>query len=181
MSASSLGYTFTIMSKQTRFFVEIVKIAILALLIVTLFRTFIAQPFIVSGQSMQPAYHEGDYLIIDRLSYRFEAPKRGEVIVFHYPLDPALIFIKRIAGLPGETVDAQTGVVVPTSPQKNRSSPPLLRNLSYTAGATSTVTLASDEYYVLGDNRSESSDSREWGPLQKKFIIGRVVYKAWPL
>ena len=163
-----------------RFFFELFKIGVLALIIVTVFRAFLAEPFIVSGDSMEPTYRPGDYLIIDRLSYRFAEPRRGDVIIFQYPLDPALYFIKRIEGLPGETVDANTGALLPPA-QKDATGPPAINGLSYAEHATSTITLASDEYFVLGDNAKDSSDSRQWGPLQKKFIVGRVVFRAWPL
>ena len=139
----------TSMNPNRLAFYEFAKLGLSALIIATLIRIFIAEPFIVSGPSMMPAYNAGDYLIIDRISYRYEKPVRGETIVFQYPLDPSIYYIKRIAGLPGETIDG--------------------------------TVLAPDEYFMLGDNAHASSDSREWGPLQKKFIIGRVFMRAWPM
>ena len=142
-------------------------IAVLALILVSAINLFVVEPFVVSGTSMEPTYGPGNYLGIDRLS----TTQRGDVIVFHNPLEPSMYFIKRIDALPGETVNEQTGAIVPapTDPQ---------RALDAT---TSTLTLASDEYFVLGDNGSESFDSRTWGPLQKKFIVGRVLARLWPL
>ena len=146
------------------FWWQLMKLAAIAFIIVTVFRFFVAQPFIVSGSSMEPAYQPSDYLIIDLLSYRFEKPQRGDVIIFRYPLDPAVFYIKRISALPGETVAENSGILVAKS-----------------ATTTQTLTLAKDEYFVLGDNAKDSSDSRQWGPLQRKFIIGRVALRAWPL
>ena len=150
--------------KRGRFVIELIKLTLIAFIIILPIRFFIAQPFIVSGTSMQPAFQAGNYLIIDLLSYRFEQPQRGDVVVFRYPLDPSLFYIKRIAALPGETVVEDSGVLV-------------------AKGATTspTLTLAKDEYFMLGDNAPESSDSRQWGPLQRKFIVGRVLVRAWPL
>ena len=148
------------------------KIGILAFLLVIPIRLFVAQPFLVSGVSMQPSFNSGDYLVIDRLAYDFAEPERGDVIVFRYPLDPSHFFIKRVVDLPGETINENTGALVDpseaTSTSPNEPPPP-------------NITLARDEYFVLGDNRADSTDSRTWGPLQKKFIIGRVVFRAWPL
>lgn len=147
------------------------KTLALALVFVTALDVFVAEPFVVSGTSMEPTYNSGDYLIIDRIIPLSHPLERGDVIVFQYPLDPSMYFIKRIDALPGETVNEQTGAIVarPTDPQ---------RALDATS---STITLASDEYFVLGDNSAESSDSRIWGPLQKKFITGRVIVRIWPL
>ena len=98
---------------------------------------------------MVPTFHNGDYLIIDELSYEIRKPERGEVIVFHYPKNPSEFFIKRVAGLPGETING--------------------------------ITLANDEYYVLGDNTLASSDSRYWGPVKSNLIVGRAFVRLWPV
>lgn len=127
---------------------EFIKFAVLSLLIVVPIRLWVAQPFIVQGSSMVPNFQNGDYLIIDEITYQFRKPERGEVIVFRYPKNPSQFFIKRVVGLPGEQV---TG-----------------------------LTLAEDEYYVLGDNSPSSSDSRMWGPVKFKLIIGRAIVRLWP-
>lgn len=162
---------------------EFSKLAILALIIVIPFRIFIAQPFVVSGDSMQPTFHANDYLVIDSLTYYRSTPQRGDVIVFRYPLDPSIYFIKRIVGLPGEVVKTNgSSVTIRGSADQQRSIFESSEKISpqQTTYATTTMTLAKDEYFVMGDNRFESTDSRDWGPLKQKFIIGRVVFRLLP-
>lgn len=163
------------------FFWEILKITIMALVIVLPIRYFVFQPFFVRGQSMEPNFQNGDYLIIDELSYRFREPQRGEVIVFKYPNDTSQRYIKRVIGLPGETVEIENGkvTVVNQAGEKTLEEAKYLPDNIYTAGDIK-KTLGSDEYFVLGDNRAASSDSRRWGTLPQKDIIGRVLIRAWP-
>lgn len=163
------------------FLFEILKIVIIALLIVIPIRYFLFQPFFVRGPSMEPSFANGDYLIIDELSYRFSAPQRGDVIVFKYPYNPSQRFIKRIIGLPGETVEIKNGKVIIYSSQGGR----ILDESEYLSSNTQTpgevrITLGNDEYFVLGDNRSVSADSRSWGPLKREYIIGKVFLRAFP-
>lgn len=162
---------------------EIFKIIIVAAAIVLPIRYFIAQPFIVRGASMEPTYNNSDYLLIDEATYYFRSPERGEVIVFRYPQNPRQFFIKRIIALPGETVELRDGKVrVIKDGQKEEiilDEPYLARGVE-TAGNAS-LTLGESEYFVLGDNRPASSDSRFWGPLPKKFLIGRAFFRAWPV
>ena len=165
-----------------QFWWEILKIVILALVIVIPIRYFLFQPFLVKGQSMEPNFHDDDYLIIDEISYRFREPKRGEVIVFKYPRNPSQRFIKRIIGLPGETVEISDGKVIVI---KN-DNPKILDESSYLSQSLKTsgnrkITLGENEYFVLGDNRLVSADSRSWGTLPKKYITGRVIFRAWPI
>jgi len=160
---------------------EILKIVIIALLIVIPIRYFLFQPFFVKGQSMEPNFENGDYLIVDELSYRFSPPKRGDVIVFRYPYNPSQRFIKRIIGLPGETIEIKDGKVIIYSSgggQVLDESEYLSSNL-YTPGEIR-VTLDEDEYFVLGDNRLVSADSRSWGPLHREYIVGKVFLRAFP-
>lgn len=160
---------------------EISKIVIIALLIVVPIRYFLFQPFLVHGSSMEPNFHNGDYLIIDEVSYRFREPKRNEVVVFHYPEDPKYEYIKRIVGLPGETVKVDEGkVTVYSEDKKEVLKEEYLPTSADTPGNTE-VTLESNEYFVLGDNRSASSDSRRWGPLKEKYIVGKVWFHLKPL
>ncbi len=148
------------------------------LAIVLLVRAYIAKPFIVSGVSMYPTFDSWDYLIIDEYTYNFSRePERGEVVVFHYPGDTSRYFIKRIIGLPGETVSI-TGYDVSI----NNGAP---LNEPYIADTkkkrdTMDITLGDDEYFVLGDNRRESADSRYWGPLKREFIVGRPITRLFP-
>ena len=163
------------------FFWEIFKIVIIALVIVVPIRYFLFQPFIVKGTSMEPNFHNGDYLIIDEISYRFWEPQRGEVIVFKYPQSPSQRYIKRIIGLPGETIEIKEGQVFVLRDGENQALDEsfYFPELPITSGDISTV-LDEDEYFVLGDNRSFSSDSRHWGVLPEKYIIGRALFRAWP-
>ena len=160
---------------------EIVKIVIIALVIVVPIRYFLFQPFFVKGQSMEPSFENGDYLIIDEISYQFRNPQRGEVVVFKYPHDPSQRYIKRIIGLPGETVEIKDGKVViyNQSGEQILEEAEYLNSSVYTPGDTS-LTLGEEEYFVLGDNRVASLDSRRWGPLSENEIIGQVFLRAWP-
>lgn len=160
---------------------EIARFSIIALLIVIPIRLFIAQPFIVSGASMADTFHTGEYLIVDQLTYHLEAPARGDVVIFRYPKDPSKFFIKRVIGLPGETVMIENSKVTIT----NEANPngfildePYIKSMRST-GRTEEV-LGEREYFVMGDNRDESSDSRAWGVLQEERIVGRAYVRLFP-
>lgn len=161
---------------------EFLRFAALAAAIVIPIRLFIAQPFVVSGASMVPTFDNGHYLIIDEVSYRFEEPKRGEVVVFRFPPEPSKFLIKRIAGLPGETVLIQNDTV--TIKNKERPEGFLWQQGEIHGSgrrARQSVTLGEDEYFVLGDNRDESADSRLWGALKREGIIGRPLIRLFPV
>ena len=169
--------------KRDNFFVEILKFAAIALVIVVPFRMFIAQPFIVSGASMSPTFETGQYLIIDQLSYQFEKPARGDVVVFRFPEDTSKFFIKRIIGLPGETVEIKgTDVIIkdPVTGNQFRLEEPYVKEANLREDFL-TVQLKQNEYFVLGDNRAASSDSRIWGPVPENMIVGRVLVRLLPL
>lgn len=163
------------------FLKEVFQFAIIALVIVFPIRLFIAQPFIVSGASMDPTFDTGQYLIIDEVSYHFDAPKRGEVVVFRYPLDPSKFFIKRVIGLPGETVTIKGGKVsiTDTTGTTLTLDEPYVVNKGN--GNDMTITLSPSDYFVMGDNRPESSDSRSWGPLPRDNITGRAFLRLLPV
>lgn len=166
------------------FFWELLKAFILAMVIIVPIRYFLVQPFFVRGASMEPNFHDSEYLIIDQLSYRLREPKRGEVIVFRYPQDPTQFFIKRIVGLPGETVRIVDGRVlvtnaVDTATVQLDESPYLSSDVR--TGGQINIHLNEKEYFVLGDNREASSDSRSWGSVSKNAIMGRAWIRAWPL
>lgn len=150
---------------------------VVSLAIVLPVRTYIAQPFIVSGASMEPNFHNGEYLIIDELTYEFRPPERGEVVVFRYPLNPSEFFIKRIVGLPKETVEIENGKI---SVNGAAFEEPYLENSLKTAPDIKII-LDEGEYFVLGDNRPHSSDSRLWGALPKNKIMGRALLRLWPI
>ena len=161
---------------------EFAKIILVSLAIVLPIRFFVAQPFIVRGASMEPTFQDGEYLIIDELSYFLRAPEREEVIVFRYPEDPSLFFIKRIIGLPGETVVIQNGKVAIQNEEHPNGvllEEPYLPPLLETA-PNARRSLGAGEYFVLGDNRRESSDSRQWGVLSERFLVGRTLVRLWP-
>ncbi len=160
---------------------EIIRFTILALIIVIPIRMFIAQPFIVSGASMENTFHSGEYLIVDQLTYTFNEPKRGDVVIFRYPKDPSKFFIKRIIGLPGDTVTIDGSTVTIT----NESHPNgFTWDESYIKsmdkGSYVTEELGDREYFVMGDNRDQSSDSRIWGVLQEERIVGRAYMRLFP-
>ena len=187
---------------------EVIKVFFWAFIIIMPIRIFLFQPFFVQGASMEPNFEGGDYLIINELGYKqtsfgfadmdifslptFRELQRGDVVVFRYPKDPKQFFIKRVIGLPGEKVVISEGKVriiskqnpdgfildeyqylpknvVTNNPQNPQSNTPIIQELS------------SDEYFVLGDNRSQSHDSRAWGALNKKYVVGRAMLRAWPL
>jgi signal peptidase I len=130
---------------------------------------------------MEPNFENGDYLIIDEISYRFSEPQRGEVIVFKYPYNLTQRYIKRVIGLPGETVEIKDDKITIIDKDGTK----ILDESNYLSGSVQTwgnvtFTLGTEEYFVLGDNRSVSSDSRSWGVLPKQDIIGKVIFRAWP-
>ena len=160
---------------------EILRFSVIALIIVIPIRMFVAQPFIVSGASMQDTFHSGEYLIVDQLSYELRKPERDEVIVFRYPRDPSKFFIKRIIGIPGDTIDI-TGSTVRISNAEHPNgyilNEPYIKSMA--AGAPVNEVLGDREYFVMGDNRDQSSDSRVWGVLQEERIIGRAYLRLFP-
>ena len=162
-------------------FFDVVKILFLAVVLVEVVRLFVAQPFVVSGDSMVPTFYPNDYVVIDELTYELHKPQRGDIIIFHYPLDPSIYFIKRLIGLPGDTVMVDNGSVFV---QSGTSTQRLLTEPYLEAGVpkieTGTTTLGPDEYFVLGDNRNSSFDSRVWGPVPGRYIVGRAFVRLFP-
>lgn len=161
---------------------EIVRILLISLVIVIPIRYALVQPFVVRGASMEPNFIDHEYLVVDEASYYFRPPARSEVIVFRYPRDTSQFFIKRIIGLPGERVAIQKGHITIASaqyPDGFTLEEPYLDQAMKTYPDVQT-TLGPDEYFVLGDNRNASLDSRVWGVLPRKLIIGRAVLSAWP-
>ena len=165
---------------------EVGEVALVAIGAVFLIRAFLVQPFLVSGASMVPSFSNGDYLLVDELSYYFRGASRGEVVVFHYPKDEGTYFIKRVIGLPGERVSIKDDKVMIVNSENPKGfvlderylppgTPTVIR-----PGGQSEFTLQSGEYLVLGDNRSYSFDSRDWGVLRAKEVIGMVRLRLWP-
>lgn len=164
------------------FFWETIKVIIISLVIIIPVRYFLIQPFYVKGASMEPNFYDHEYLIIDEISYRLDKPQRGDVVVFRPPNNPSQFYIKRIIGLPGETIKIEQGKIIiinPENPQGFRLSEQIYLPNTQTQGSQQ-VTLGPDQYYLLGDNRSSSLDSRIFGPVKKDNIIGRVWIRGWP-
>jgi len=158
---------------------ETVKFAFIAFIIVWPVRAFVAQPFIVSGSSMIPTFENSQYLIVDQISYRLENPKRGDVVVFKYPNDTTKFFIKRIIGLPEETItiDGSKVSIETKDGEKIELDEPYVENKS---SNNMKVQTAVGEYFVMGDNRAASSDSRYWGNLDEHFLIGKAFVRLIP-
>ncbi len=164
------------------FLFELVQVFAISLAIIIPVRYFLVQPFYVKGASMEPNFFDHEYLVIDELSYRFHTPERGQVVVLRYPNDEKQYFIKRVIGLPGETVEISGGQVkIYNNAHPNGDLLDEKMYLDQDTGTTRTVTLKSDEYFVMGDNRGASLDSRYFGPVKKDLIIGRVWLRGWPL
>jgi len=160
---------------------EIVRFSIIAILIVIPIRMFIAQPFIVSGASMDDTFHNGQYLIVDQVSYLFDKPHRGDVVIFRYPKDPSKFFIKRVIGVPGDTItikDATVTIANDEHPDGFELDEPYIKSMA--PGGFLSETLGDREYFVMGDNRDQSSDSRAWGVLQEERIVGRAFIRLFP-
>lgn len=163
---------------------EIAKVLIISLVIVLPIRYFIVQPFIVRGASMEPNFEDREYLVVDELSYYFREPLRGEVVIFRYPKDTQQFFIKRIIGLPGDRVVIKNGRV---SIMNSTHQDGMLIEEAYLfppnrpTHPETDVTVPEGEFFVLGDNRDFSSDSRVWGFLPKTLIVGKAFFRAWPL
>ncbi len=161
---------------------EITEVIVIALVTVFLIRSFLIQPFLVSGSSMEPNFSSGDYLLIDEISYRLREPHRGEVIVFHYPKDKSTYYIKRVIGLPGEKIIVKNGEIRIVNTENPKG---LVLDEGYLPGTVETIgteerRLNEDEYFVLGDNRQYSFDSRSWGNLNENEIVGLVRVRLWP-
>jgi len=165
------------------FFWEVVKIVVISLVIIIPVRYYLFQPFFVKGASMEPTFNDGDYVLIDEISYSFRDPQRGEVMIFRSPQDRSQFFIKRVVGLPGEQIQIKdNGVFI-----YNKQNPEgiTLDETEYLDPNTQTlgnlrINIDDNEYFVLGDNRLHSSDSRLWGGVNRSLITGRVLLRAWP-
>jgi len=161
---------------------EVVKIIIVSLAIIIPIRMFVIQPFIVEGDSMLPNFHNGEYLIVDELSYLIGGPERGDVVIFHPPQDAKTYYIKRVIGLPNETLEFKDGYIYlynrqnPDGVRLNESEYLVKSRISETAK----ITLGNDEYYVIGDNRDNSLDSRRFGAITSDHIRGKAFIRAFP-
>lgn len=162
---------------------DLLKFAIMALVIVIPIRMWVAQPFVVSGESMFPTFDNGQYLIVDEISYLLGNINRGDVVIFRYPNDTTRFFIKRIIGLPNETIQIDKGQVTVFPCTDKTTCAGIVLNEPYINekfDTTETYKTGPAEYFVMGDNRNRSSDSRSWGLLPKKLMIGRAYLRLLP-
>lgn len=165
------------------FVIEFIKIVIIALAIVIPVRYFLIQPFYVKGASMEPNFHDYEYLIIDEISFRFRQPERGEIVVFHSPYNWQDYFIKRVVGLPGERVVINNGEVYIYNEEFKYGTK--LDESDYLSVEVRTpgevdLKIGENEYFIMGDNRNSSLDSRVFGAIARHQIVGRAWLRAWP-
>jgi len=161
---------------------EIIRFSLIALVIVVPIRMFVAQPFIVSGNSMNDTFQNGQYLIVDQLTYHFRSPERGEVLIFRYPGDPSQFFIKRVIGVPGDVIMVRKNSVTIKNEELKED---LILEEPYVKTMTDSEQLSAyldaGEYFVMGDNRDFSSDSRAWGVLSEEYVVGRAFVRLFPI
>lgn len=160
---------------------DFIKFAIIAAVIVIPIRMFIAQPFVVNGESMYPTFNDKEYLIVDEISYIINGADRGDVVIFKYPKDTSRFFIKRIIGMPNEKISIEKGeITIFNEENKNgfKLDEPYINEKFETS---ETYITGDDEYFVMGDNRNRSSDSRIWGILPQKLMIGRAYLRLLPI
>ncbi|MCF7834176.1 MAG: signal peptidase I [Candidatus Pacebacteria bacterium] len=162
-------------------FWELVRFLALAIIIVAPIRMYVAQPFVVSGSSMSPTFSTGDYLIVDEISYRISDPERYDVAVFKYPNDIEKFFIKRIIGMPNEIVEIKGNTVTifnKENPEGFEIEQPYVK---WEGNNNIHFELKDNEYFVMGDNRSASSDSRYWGAVSRDLMEGRALVRLLPI
>lgn len=165
------------------YIIETIKVIVVSLAIILPVRYYLIQPFYVKGASMEPTFHDHEYLIINEIKYRLEKPQRGEVVVFRYKKDPRQFFIKRVMGLPGEKVEINDGKIIIYN--KDNPTGKLIDESLYLSAQIETTpdqitVLKDDEYFVMGDNRPFSMDSRAFGPIKQSSIIGQTWFRGWP-
>jgi len=158
-------------------FGEVLESVAIAVVLAVIIRVFLFQPFFIPSGSMEPTLIEGDRIIVSKIHYRLGNPKRGEIIVFKYPVDPKKDFIKRVIGLPGETLEIRDSKLYINGEFVEQ--PFLPPGLSY--GSYGPVTIPEGQYFMMGDNRNNSEDSRFWGMLPQENIIGKTLLIYWPV
>jgi signal peptidase I len=161
--------------KHTRLIRELIETIAFTLLIFLVIR-FAAQSFRVDGESMEPGFHTDEYVLVDKVTYLFHAPERGDIIVFHYPLDTTRDFIKRVIGVPGDVVSTTSSSVIVDG--QTLHEPYISVPFNF---ASDKWKLGPNQFFVMGDNRNNSLDSRSWGLLDKSYIVGKVEAVYWPV
>ncbi len=177
----------SILRHLSEFFLDIIETIVIALSIFLVVYLFFMQPHQVNGQSMVPNFQSGEYVLTDKVSYKIGEPQRGDVIVFHAPekaqcpKGTGCDFIKRVLGLPGDTIEVKNDSVIVNGVALNE--PYIPDDFETLPGAFTknrVIALGPNEYFVSGDNRPYSSDSRAWGPITKDEIVGRAFFRYWP-
>lgn len=171
-----------------QFFLDIIETIVVALAIFVVIYLFLVQPHQVNGNSMWPNFLDEEYLLTDKFSYRIEEPKRGDVIIFHAPpgarcpQELNCDYVKRIIALPGESVVITNGKVIVNGSELKESYLPEFPQFETTTPGNEAFVLemGNNEYFVLGDNRGHSSDSRAWGSVPKENIVGKAWFRYWP-
>ncbi len=164
-----------------RAFVEGALYFLSAFALALLIQTYVARPFIVNGQSMDPTFSDGEYLIVDEISYRFNDPARGDVVVFRAPPTPEKFFIKRIIGLPGETVEIKNGIITIKNDEYPKGFVLKEEFITHRSHDTYHTTVPDGAYFVMGDNRQGSYDSRSWGSLPEENLRGKALVRLLPI
>jgi signal peptidase I len=165
-------------------FLDFAETIVIALAIFVIMYRFLFQPHEVKGNSMYDNYHDGEYLLTDKISYRFHLPQRDEVVIFKAPKNEDYDYIKRIIGLPGDQIKIESGRVYVNNQLLDESGylgPSVMTQPGYFSREGINITVTDDNYYVLGDNRNNSSDSRDWGLVPKTNIIGKAWLRYWPI
>lgn len=178
----------TMMKTVVHFFLDIIETIVVALALFVIIYLFLVQPHQINGNSMYPSFFDGEYLLTDKLSYRFKDPQRGDVIIFHAPAgarcpkELQCDFVKRIIGLSRETIEIKEGKIYINGSLIEESYVQTNDEVINREVKTELqFVLKEDEYFVMGDNRSHSSDSRAWGSVPKENIVGRAWIRYWPL
>lgn len=172
-----------IFRKVGSFFLDLIEITVMAMAIFVVVYLFLFQPHSVQGNSMLPNFHNKEYILTDKVSYRFSQPQRGDVIIFKAPGNEDYEYIKRIVGLPGEQVKISEGKVYINDQLLNELYLPadLPTRPGFFAAEGKAVIIPANQYFVLGDNRLHSSDSRDWGPVPQQNIVGKAWFRYWPM
>ena len=169
------------------FFLDLVETIVIGLSLFLVVYLFFMQPHQVNGQSMVPTFQSGEYVLTDKVSYKLGQPERGDIVVFHAPpaancpVGTGCDFIKRVLGVPGGTVEVRDDAIIVNG--QALTEPYIHDEFETLPGAFTrdrAITLGADEYFVSGDNRPYSSDSRAWGPIQKRDIVGKAFFRYWP-
>lgn len=174
----------SILRRLWLWFLDFVETIVIALAIFVIMYRFLFQPHQVKGNSMFDNFYDGEYLLTDKISYRFKEPGHGDVVVFKAPQNEDYDYIKRVIGLPGDQVQVENGRILLNNQLLDESgylSSSVITRAGYYAKEGMTVTVPEASYFVMGDNRNNSSDSRDWGMVPSGNLVGRAWLRYWPL